>query len=137
MLGDWFFRRRLRRLDRVFSGAQVALQRAWFASAAGSGRPRGLEWKESRWLPQRVLLRERQTGEWWMLNGVNLQFAAIPGGGMEDVAAVAQLKEGCAVFVWDGVAWAPNGRTLFNLDPASAAKHLEESHEMCLLVEGQ
>jgi hypothetical protein len=51
---------------------------------------------------------------------------------MEDVAAVSQLKEGCAVFVWNGSAWEPGGRTLFNLDPAAAAKQFEESHEVCL-----
>jgi hypothetical protein len=137
MFGKWFFRLRLRRLDRIFADSQPGLQRAWFESAAASGRPRGLEWQGSRWLPQRVLLREKQTGELWMLNGVNLQFSAIPGGGMEDVAAVSQLKEGSAVFVWSGTSWTPNGRTLFNLDPAAAARHLEETHELCLLTAGQ
>lgn len=134
MFGKWFVRYRLGRLDRKFADSQETLQRAWFETAAASGRPRGLEWQQSRWLPERALLREKQTGEYWMLNGVSLQFAAIPGGGMEDVAAVSQLKEGCAVFVWSGSAWRPTGRTLFNLDPAAAAKHLDETHELCLLA---
>lgn len=136
MLWGWFFQRRLRRLDRQFVIRQEELQRAWFEKASSSGRPRGLRWEGSQWLGARVLLRERQTGHWWMLSGVNLSFSAIPGGGMEEVAAVSQLKEGCAVFVWNGSGWEPSGRTLFNLDPAGAAKQFEESHEVCLQAVG-
>jgi hypothetical protein len=69
-----------------------------------------------------------------MLSSVNLSFEAIEGGGMEDVAAVSSIRDACAVFVWRGRSWVSGGRALFNMDPEIAAKHLEESHEVCLLV---
>jgi hypothetical protein len=71
-----------------------------------------------------------------MLRSVSLSFEAIEGGGMEDVAAVSSLRDACAVFVWSGKSWRSGGRALFNMDPAAAARHLEESHEVCLEVRG-
>lgn len=127
-----YFRHRW--LDWRFTSSRRQLEAAWFEQAAASGRPRGLRWSQCRWLSVRLLLRERQTGEWWMLSSVNLSFEAIEGGGMEDVAAVSSIRDACAVFVWRGRSWVSGGRALFNMDPEIAAKHFEESHEVCLLV---
>lgn len=123
-------------LDWNFMQSQRELEGAWFDQAAASGRPRGLRWCQCQWLSGRMLLRERHSGHWWMLRSVNLSFEAIEGGGMEDVAAVSSLRDACAVFVWTGRSWASAGRALFNMDPAAAAKHLEESHEACLSMDG-
>lgn len=121
-------------LDWRFVSYQPRLEAAWFEHAAASGRPRGLRWAQCRWLSGRLLLRERESGQWWMLRSVNLSFEAIAGGGMEDVAAVSSLRDACAVFVWTGRSWASGGRALFNMDPEVAARHLEDSHSVCLSV---
>lgn len=121
-------------LDWHFVRFQPQLELAWFEHAAASGRPRGLRWAHCRWLSGRLLLRERESGQWWMLRSVNLSFEAIEGGGMEDVAAVSSLRDACAVFVWSGRSWKSGGRALFNMDPERAATHLDQSHAICLSV---
>ncbi|MGV2338413.1 MAG UNVERIFIED_CONTAM: hypothetical protein LVR18_31740 [Planctomycetaceae bacterium] len=136
MLRNLLSRFRHRWLDWHFVRFQRELEEAWFGHASSSGRPRGLRWSQCRWLPDRLLLRERQSGQWWMLRSVSLSFEAIEGGGMEDVAAVSSLRDACAVFVWSGRSWRSGGRALFNMDPAAAARHLEESHDVCLEVRG-
>jgi hypothetical protein len=68
-----------------------------------------------------VLIRDRQTGEINLLVSVNVAFAAIEGGDMEDVAAVSLIRDATAVFQWTTGKWTTTGRTLFNLNPADAA----------------
>lgn len=126
------------RLIREFSGRRAELERAYFELCSATGKPRGLRWDRCDWLQEAVLLRERETGGWWLLRGVNLSFQAIEGGDMEDVAAVGLLRDACAVYVYTATGWRPSGRTLFNMDTVRAAGQLAETHEQKRLfrVEG-
>jgi len=117
------------RLIREFSGRRAELEHAYFEMCSTVGKPRGLRWDRCDWLQEGVLLRERQTGGWWLLRGVNLSFQAIEGGDMEDVAAVGLLRDACAVYVYVAGGWRPSGRTLFNMDTVRAAGQLAETHE--------
>lgn len=48
---------------------------------------------------------------------------------MEDVAAVSNVRDACAVFQWTGREWKTSGRTLFNMNPAEARERLAASYE--------
>ena len=108
----------------------------WVGCAAGGSQEDAID-RALAQLPadqrEAVLLRERTSGRWWMLRGVNLSFRAIEGGDMEDVAAVRLLRDACAVYEYEQGCWRPTGRTLFNMDTVRAAGHLAETHEQRLV----
>lgn len=114
---------------RRFQRKRAALQQEFLGRAAQSGRPRGLRWAECQWQDTQQLLRERSTGTLTLLIGINVQFEAIEGGDMEDVAAVSMIRDACAVFFYSAGVWRTDGRTLFNMNPESAAVRLIESYE--------
>ena len=120
---------RVRRLSGGFLRNEMFLREEYFRTAAAQGKPRGLHWAECSWLSERVLLRERENGQWWVLSAVNLSFEAVAGGEMEGVEAVSMVREACAVFVWSDGSWRASGRTLFNMGTERALLHLEETHE--------
>lgn len=120
---------RVRRLSGGFLRNEMFLREEYFRTAASQGKPRGLHWAECSWLSERVLLRERENGQWWVLSAVNLSFEAVAGGEMEGVEAVSMVREACAVFVWSDGSWRASGRTLFNMGTERALLHLEETHE--------
>jgi hypothetical protein len=117
------------RVIRRFQKKRAALQKEFLLRASQSGRPRGLRWAECQWQDTQQLLRERLTGTLTLLIGINVQFEAIEGGDMEDVAAVSMIRDASAVFHYSGGAWKTAGRTLFNMNPESAAVRLVESYE--------
>jgi hypothetical protein len=121
------------RLAGEFCRLQEQLGHDYFEVCSSAGKPRGLIWDRCDWLAEAVLLRERTSGRWWMLRGVNLSFRAIEGGDMEDVAAVGLLRDACAVYEYEQGCWRPTGRTLFNMDTVRAAGHLAETHEQRLV----
>ena len=121
------------RLAGEFCRLHEQLGHNYFEVCSSAGKPRGLIWDRCDWLAEAVLLRERTSGRWWMLRGVNLSFRAIEGGDMEDVAAVGLLRDACAVYEYEQGCWRPTGRTLFNMDTVRAAGHLAETHEQRLV----
>lgn len=130
MLGaliDWYYGRR------AWGGylkSQKLLRQAYYDAGSSSGSPRGVTWGRCEWTGATQLLRERADRSWWLLSGVQLSFEAIPGGDMEDVAAVTSLRTATAVFQFADGEWKPTGRTLFNFDPAAAAELFQESHDV-------
>jgi len=118
------------RLGRAFEQHRDELHRNYFLVASSSGLPRGLTWKGCDWLSGFVILRDQNTGEISRLAAVNLTFEAIEGGDMENVKAVSTVREACAVFQWDGRGWVPTGRTLFNMDPRTAAQRFGDAYEV-------
>lgn len=117
------------RLIDEFDRRQAALQEQFFQAASGSGRPRGLRWVKCDWRPERVLLRDTETGEICLLVSVGISFEAEEGSDMEHVAAVSQLRDACAVFQFVNRNWQAGGRVLFNMDPGQAADRLGTSWE--------
>jgi hypothetical protein len=115
---------------RQFASKRESLQEQFFDAAAIAGTPRGLRWVRCDWLPDQVLLRDKSTGQFNLLVGVNIAFEAIEGGDMEGLAAVSTIRDACAVFQWNDGAWRTAGKALFNMSPADAAPRLGASYEL-------
>src|SRR4051812_19911783 len=82
----------LRRARDEFQRDHSRLEAKFLHAAALTGKPRGLRWKAALWEPAVEFVREKKTGKLAALAAVAVQFEAIEGGDMEDVAAVADLK---------------------------------------------
>ncbi|MCX7385860.1 MAG: hypothetical protein NTX48_04270 [Planctomycetales bacterium] len=113
----------------AFSQNRESLQCQYFELAASTGLPRGLRWLNCEWQPTHILLRDRTTTQPNLLVSINLRFEAIAGSDMENVAAVANIRDACAVFQWQKNAWTTSGRTLFNMNPEEAKLRLAASYE--------
>ena len=62
------------------------------------------------------------------LVAVTISFEAIPGGGMEEVEAVGNLRAATVVFRLDGPEWETDGKACFNLSPAQTIDYFQ--HEL-------
>jgi hypothetical protein len=98
------------------------LEAHFLSLASSSGRPRGLAWADCDFDDGVAFARDRVSGELRALVGVTISFAAIEGGGMEDVEAVDDLRAATAVFRFDGNHWTTDGRAVFNLNPAETIR---------------
>ena len=96
------------------------LQETLRAAASATGKPRGLLWKACDLHPGQLFARDTATGELIALVGVTVSFEAVPGGEMEDVEAVGNLRSATAVFIHRRGAWTTDGRVVFNLEPEQA-----------------
>ena len=123
---------RRRRSDRELGRARQRfhLRREWLEAkfvdlAQQSGRPRGLIWADVDFENTESLARDRHTNQLQALVGITIRFEAIPGGPMEHVEAVGNLRAATAVFGFEQGEWKTSGRAIFNLSPDEAIKHLE------------
>jgi hypothetical protein len=94
-----------------------------------SGKPRGLTWDAIDVAPMGgglscVFANEREGGQPIALVLITVQFAAIPGGEMEQVEAVPETRTGTAILRCTDGQWRPTGRILFNVMPAEARERL-------------
>jgi hypothetical protein len=121
------FRRRVERALRQFVKHRDALEGAFFKTAAASGKPRGLAWKQCAFQPGVMLARDRANGELVGLVAVTIGFEAIEGGGMEEVEAVSNLRAATAVFTHNGREWTTQGRAVFNLEPREVIVRYKDS----------
>ena len=117
------------RLLHQFDSHRTSLEQQFFSRASTGGTPRGLIWLRCEWQPTRVLLRDRTTGGICLLASVNVAFAAVEGGDMEDVAAVSMIRDASAVFQLTPTGWQTSGRALFNMNPAEALQKLNASYQ--------
>ncbi len=108
---------------------RVDLEERFFATAAASGKPRGLRWKSCEWSAVIELAREKQTGQLAALIGVTIAFEAIAGSDMEDLPAVGNLRNASAVFFYHRGAWHTTGKTIFNLNPDEAIARYQAQYE--------
>lgn len=100
-----------------FGGQRAALERLFLQQAQATGKPRGLRWVQCELTGTPVFARDRQSGEIVALVEATIGFEAIPGGDMEDVEAVGNLRSGTVVFVHRKGIWTSDGRAVFNLNP--------------------
>jgi hypothetical protein len=105
------------------------LEAKFFELAANSGKPRGLQWVGCDFDNDVAYAKDRETGELTALVGITIRFAAIEGGGMEEVEAVGNLRAATAVFQFRDRQWRSDGRAIFNLNPAEAIRHFRSSLE--------
>ncbi len=111
----------------TFPDLREQLQTEFLAAATATGKPRGLRWKQCTLDPAELFAVDRVSGALYALVGATIGFEAIRGGGMEEVAAVDNLRSGTAVFTHRHGRWTTDGRALFNLDPQQALTHYQES----------
>jgi len=111
-----------------FEHSRPSLQKLFFDTAAASGKPRGLRWKECQWSDLVEWIRDKSNGQLMALVGVTISFEAIEGGDMEGVEAVGNLRNATAVFYFDGE-WRTSGRVVFNLNPDEALVHFQAGYE--------
>ena len=126
---------RKRRLELQQAYDLFHLRREWLeaqfiTAASNSGRPRGLEWVNCEFDDDVVFARDRQNGGLRAFTAVTISFEAIPGGGMEDVEAVGNLRAATAVFRCDEGTWTTDGRTIFNLNPQETIRHFGSELEL-------
>ena len=117
--------RQLARLQ--FADGRAELEEMFLKAAAATGKPRGLAWEKCQLGDDHVFAVDRVTGELFAMVGATISFTAIAGGDMEDVEAVSNLRYATAVFVYRRGSWHSNGQAVFNLEPAQAVQHYEES----------
>ncbi len=112
---------------------QFQLRREWLeadflSGARRSGKPRGLEWTDIEFEKEIAFARDRHSGQLQALVAATISFAAVPGGGMEDVEAVGNLRSATAVFSFVNNKWHTDGRAVFNLNPTQTIQHFK--HEL-------
>jgi hypothetical protein len=122
--------RRIGRSRRAFERQRGVLEHKFCAAAEATGKPRGLAWKKCDFHGPFILARDRANGELVGLIGVTIRFEAIEGGGMEDVAAVGNLRAATAVMQWSGHEWTTEGRAVFNLEPREVLDRYRENLEL-------
>ncbi len=135
LVAGWLWRRwraaqqqAIRQLAQLqFAEQQPMLGATFLQAAASSGKPRGLSWEKCELDHDPLFAVDRVTGELYSLVGATISFAAIPGGGMEDVEAVGNLRYATAVFVYRRGNWGSDGQVVFNLEPQQALEHYSES----------
>jgi hypothetical protein len=121
-------RRNLQNARQLFYRRREWLEAEFLKLASQSGRPRGLAWTNCDFENGVQFAKDRASGQLRALVAVTIGFAAIEGGGMEDVEAVGDLRAATAVFHFDGQNWRTTGRALFNLNPSQAIHHYR--HEL-------
>lgn len=131
----WFVRRgksddsSVAHLRAAFFDDRARLNELFLQTAARSGKPRGLRWKECQWSDLTEWVREKQTGRLLALAGVTISFAAIEGGEMEGIEAVGNLRNATAVFFYQDGRWQTGGRVVFNMNPDEALAHFQTGYE--------
>ena len=120
------YRREEERALVEFKRRREMLEAKFFDLAASQGKPRGLRWVDCDWLDGVTFCRKRDSGLLTAFVAVNIQFEAIEGGDMEDVAAVGNIRDASAVFHYERGRWGTGGRALFNMNPEDALLRLQE-----------
>ncbi len=103
------------------------LEAKFFELAAASGKPRGLRWTDCSFDDDVTYARHRQTGDLCAFVAVSIAFEAIEGGGMEEVAAVSNLRAATSVFRLERGRWQTDGRAIFNLNPTEAIAYYQDN----------
>lgn len=117
------------RARELFRLQRERLEAQFMKAAELTGKPRGLLWKECQWENDVIFVRDRQNGQIAALVGVTIQFEAVPGGDMEGLPAVGNLRNASAVFFFAKGNWATVGRAVFNMNPAEALSHFKNQYE--------
>src|SRR5579862_4377569 len=102
------------RARELFRLQRERLEAQFIKAAAGTGKPRGLLWKDCQWENDAVFVRERQSGQIAALVGVTIQFEAVEGSDMEGLPAVGNLRNASAVFFFHDGRWQTTGKAVFN-----------------------
>ncbi len=128
-LARWMRRREAEQAVRQFRRRREQLEAKFFDLASTLGKPRDVTWKQCDWQPEATFARDRQTGLLTAFVSVNVSFAAVEGGDMEEVEHVGLLRDGCAIFHYQHGDWGTGGRVVFNMNPQEALSRFEQQYE--------
>jgi hypothetical protein len=120
----------LARARKEFHQKRERLEAKFFSIASASGKPRGLAWTGVDFENDVLYARDRRSGDLSAFVGVSIRFAAIAGGGMEEVEAVGNVRAATAVFRVDQGQWSTDGRAIFNLNPTEAVRYFQDNLEL-------
>ncbi len=112
----------------LFSLRREMLEARFITLAAGSGKPRGLNWVDCDFDNRVSFARDRHTRQLRALVAITIRFEAVEGGDMEDNPNVGNLRAATAVFRLEHGQWITDGRAIFNLNPQEAIKYYQ--HEL-------
>lgn len=112
-----------------FQQQREHLEADFLRRAAASGKPRGLRWVNCEWEELLEFAHDRQSGRLTAIAGVTIRFEAVEGGDMEGLPAVGNLRNGSALFVYDGRRWLATGRVVFNLNPDEVLARFAQQFE--------
>lgn len=118
------------RARETFRLERERIEARFLDAARASGKPRGLTWKDCDFEPGLTLAREKRTGNLVGLVPVTISFEAVPGGPMEGVEAVGNLRNATAVFRFARGHWETSGHAVFNLNPDEAIAHFHAEFEV-------
>jgi hypothetical protein len=130
---NWWQRRSRARQHDLFQRAvdefprQSDLTTKFLAAANATGKPRGLRWISCELQGQPIFATNDATDEIFGLSGATIGFEAIPGGDMEEVEAVGDIRYVTAIFQYRNGKWQTDGRAIFNLEPTQAVARLGET----------
>ena len=113
----------------LFKLQRERLELQFLKAAAGTGKPRGLLWKDCQWDSQVEFVREKHNGQIAALAAVTIQFEAIAGSDMEGLPAVGNLRNASAVFFYHRGHWQTVGKAVFNMNPNEAVEHFKNQYE--------
>lgn len=128
-LRQWLKKKETQRAVASFRLQRESLEAKFFELASRAGKPRGLRWLDIEWLDGVRFARDSETGLLTAFTAINLRFEAIEGGDMEDVEAVGMVREGSALFHFQGEKWGTGGRALFNMNPDDAISRLQGQYD--------
>ena len=114
---------------RRFRLERERLEAQFIHLAAANGKPRGLRWVDVDFRNEVCFARDRSSGGLTAFVGVSISFEAVPGGEMEDVAAVGDIRDAAAVFHYNLGRWGTGGRVLFNVGPREAVDRFQKQFE--------
>jgi hypothetical protein len=130
---NWFLKRHRELAHQLYQRAveefphETDLTEKFLAAANATGKPRGLRWIRCDLQGEPLFATNQATGEIFGLSGATIGFEAIPGGDMEEVEAVGDIRYVTAVFQYRDDSWQTDGRAIFNLEPAQAIERIGET----------
>ena len=119
----------IERARELFKLQRERLEAQFLKSAAATGKPRGLRWKDCQWDDAVEFVRDRSSGQIAALVAVTIQFEAIEGSDMEGLPAVGNLRNASAVFFFQKGHWLTVGKAVFNMNPDEALAHFKNQYE--------
>jgi hypothetical protein len=125
------------RARELFLLQRERLELKFHITAAGSGKPRGLHWKESSFDSGVEFARDRRSRQLIALVPVTIRFEAIEGSDMEGLPAVGNLRNASAVFFFQAGHWMTTGKAVFNMNPDEALRHFHNQYEPLQLTSPQ
>jgi len=116
-----------------FHRQRDSLESDFIQQANKRGIPRGLIWVGCDFESETHFVINRNAGQLQALVAVTISFEAEPGGDMEGVEAVGNLRAATVVFFTGAKKpgnWETDGRAIFNLDPTQAIEHFQGEMEV-------